>query len=757
MPSQTRGPVFLRCTSHTLMDLRGKPLASLNPQKRSFRSHLHLVINLSSWGRPRCCLGIREHCGANAWDPCKSVPYNNAAENESSFTKDSLPSQNAKMISSIVISQLIDENKSKENKAAFPMQPVITQSDGYHMNQSLTDRNSVSVSRAFILLPRRLGIQLSSDGNVLGTNSRTKEEKPSHSHRKGFASITITARRVGPPPCILQEDASDPSCSKCQEGKLLMNTAVASNMTESDQSCRPLHTQRCCQNRNATKMKVSEPCPQLCKGQSDWIFSTGNKENRMAPPQNSNNKQAPTSFTSSIHLSISQQCPNTIYYLDKSLSVPVDQPQSKNQKTHRSVVSFNINCSSPSLTPDGVDGLANGELITEVLKTKFPEESKSPLRATWNADLKENYLDKKQTLELESSGTQYLCKGTSPSQALTVVDGPQGLDQLSLTKTNDEHSNDNHLTLPPHIPPQTFHEGTQAFSGSNRKPCIRDIFHETAPISFLEQSSKKEFMVESGRQISLKDKYPSKGTSKSKEIQVQSYPNQKIFVTDSGCHIKAFSKTVLDENDIHRKDPFQKGDYRYCGSANRLKECKKSEKKELFSRVTNSTAHEPDVTHEKYEAFQQPEVCSEPEKIPSNPLTLREALEVHKPHFISRSQERLKKLEHMVQLRKAQQGDASGKKQGAILSRKLSSSSLSSKKRQYTVPHPLSDNLFKPKERFISEKEMHMRSKRIYNNLPEVKKKQEEKQKRVIIQSNRMRVEIFKKQLLDHLLQRNTE
>ncbi|NXE52284.1 CJ090 protein, partial [Casuarius casuarius] len=122
-----------------------------------------------------------------------------------------------------------------------------------------------------------------------------------------------------------------------------------------------------------------------------------------------------------------------------------------------------------------------------------------------------------------------------------------------------------------------------------------------------------------------------------------------------------------------------------------------------------------------------------------------EALEIHKPQFISRSRERLKKLEHMVQLRKAQQSDALGRKQGALLVRKLSSTSFSSKKRQYTIPHPLSDNLFKPKERFIPEKEMHMRSKRIYDNLPEVKKKQEEKQKRVIIQSNRLRVEIFKK------------
>lgn len=34
---------------------------------------------------------------------------------------------------------------------------------------------------------------------------------------------------------------------------------------------------------------------------------------------------------------------------------------------------------------------------------------------------------------------------------------------------------------------------------------------------------------------------------------------------------------------------------------------------------------------------------------------------------------------------------------------------------------------------------------RIYDNLPEVKKKQEEKQKRILIQSNRLRVEMFKK------------
>ncbi|NWR85780.1 CJ090 protein, partial [Furnarius figulus] len=133
-----------------------------------------------------------------------------------------------------------------------------------------------------------------------------------------------------------------------------------------------------------------------------------------------------------------------------------------------------------------------------------------------------------------------------------------------------------------------------------------------------------------------------------------------------------------------------------------------------------------------------------------------EALEIHNPQFISRSQERLKRVEHMVQLRKAQRSEAPPANPGSLL-HKLSSMSTSSRKRQYTIPDPLSDNLFKPKERFIPEKEMHMRSKRIYDNLPEVKKKQEEKQKRIIIQSNRLRVEMFKKQLLDQLLHRSTE
>nr|XP_060624603.1 (E2-independent) E3 ubiquitin-conjugating enzyme FATS [Anolis sagrei ordinatus] len=739
MPSQERKPVFLSCITHSQVDLR----RACSQERKSFVSQICFMINHSSWGKP-CCLGKIENLyKANAWKASTIAQCNKAAKKESNWTKDPLPSKDAKMISSVVISQIINENNSKENKTIFTRHSVITQSGAYHVNQSVANHSSVNINRAFILLPRRLGIQISSDDNVLGTEIDSKEAKRYHNQKKGFASITITARRVIPPRNRkIEVDTSHPSCLKCQESKSLMNTLLASNETVPHQLGRPLHGG--CQNQNATKIKVSEPHTQVCKG----LCNNENKENN-------HNKEAPISFTSSVHHSVSQHNPNAIYYVDKSLSVPIHQPQTRNPKMHRSVASFRINCSSSSLTPDGVNGLANGKIITEVLKTKLPEDAKTLLEAIWNADLEEDYSVRQQTLEIESLRAERLQKDTSPPETLSVVDTPRWLDPSRPVQSNDGNTNDNHITLPPPFPAWAYDEGEQPFSGSNRKQCTRDTYRKATSASFLEQSSKKECILE-GR-ISSKDKRLPKGTSEFKESQAQSFPRPKKSISDCGCHIKASSDTTLNENAKLRTDPFPKGDYQFYGTAIKLKEHKENEKNEMVGRVTTSTAHKPDVPCEKHEAFQQPKVCSEPEKIPANPLTLREALEIHKPHFISRSQERLKKLQNMVQQRKSQQGDGSGKKQGAILSHKLSSSSITNKKKQYTVPHPLSDNLFKPKERSISEKEMHMRSKRIYNTLPEVKKKQEEKQKRVILQSNRMRVEVFKKQLLDQLLQRNTE
>lgn len=63
----------------------------------------------------------------------------------------------------------------------------------------------------------------------------------------------------------------------------------------------------------------------------------------------------------------------------------------------------------------------------------------------------------------------------------------------------------------------------------------------------------------------------------------------------------------------------------------------------------------------------------------------QEALEVRNPRFISRSRERLKKLEHMAQQRRAQRKENLAQKQALLPVR--------ANKKQFTVPHPLSGEL----------------------------------------------------------------
>ncbi|XP_053892117.1 (E2-independent) E3 ubiquitin-conjugating enzyme FATS isoform X1 [Malaclemys terrapin pileata] len=702
MPSGERKPMFLNCTDHIQMDLKAKPYTKWTQEPKPFVSQIYFTINNSSLEK-ECCFGIREkQCGANDPKELKSHQHDNAAERESDSTKicknrreiekieshakvlkmqveESLASQNTKMISSIVISQLIDETKSKENGSALPMQSVITQPNAYHTKQSLANDSSVNINRAFLLLPSRLGIQASFDDNISRTDS----------HKKGFASITVTARRVVPPfNNPVQVAVTDSLCLKCWGGDVLINTTATSNNAGRAQHCKPLHNQESYINRYATRLKVSESYSQVCEGHGDWISNIDNKENRMFPPGSNHRKKAPVSFTSSVHFKISQHCPNTIYYFDKSLSVCIDQLQIKSQKIHRSILSFNINCSSPRLTPDGADGIANEESIAEILKTKLPEENKTPLRTNSNANLKENNVDTKQTAEKEYLGTACPWKSTSPSDCPAFVDAPKGTNKED---NSDKQCTGNDIKLSIQVPKWSYEAGMQTFSGSHRRQYTKDKCNATAPASLMERAPKNEFRADAGG--SLKDRDPSKGTSKSKEIQAQSFLKPKISVSDCVCDIKALSKTALEENDVHRKNQFPKGDYKFCGSVDKIKDCKKSDKQETASRVTTSAAHLPDVPHEKQEAFTQPEIYAEPEKIPSSLLTLREALEVHKPQFISRSQERLKKLEHMAQLRKTQQNDTPEKQEGALLPRKLSSASISNKKKQYTVPHPLSGKM----------------------------------------------------------------
>uniref|UniRef100_A0A8D0EPE0 Chromosome 10 open reading frame 90 n=1 Tax=Strix occidentalis caurina TaxID=311401 RepID=A0A8D0EPE0_STROC len=537
------------------------------------------------------------------------------------------------MISPIVISQMIDENKSKENWPALPMQSTIPQPSAYHTKQSLANHGSNNINRAFMVLPSRLEIQASLDDTTSSSDSPAAEEKQCQNQQKGFASITVTARRVAPgsddpargPGAVQEPNATSPTSSRVPPALHLWSS--------------PSHA-----SQRASPLKISESCSQLGEEPRKQLFHPGNK-NSMGFQSSDGREKVPPSFISCVHLQVSQQCPNTIYYLDKSLNVCIDQPRIKCQKIHRSTLSFNINCSLSRLTADGVDGIANGEPIAEIFQTKLLGENKTPLRSNLSADLTENNVINKEKTNEGSLGSKYPLQSVFVSELPAFVDIPRGPNNVVTAKKDDVKQSGR----------------TQMLSGSKKQQCTMGRSSTTASGSLPDTTSRKA--IAAATDGSSKKTGPSKGTSKSKEIQAEGILKPKMSVSSSMCNIKASSR-ILSEENVHRQNQLLKS---------------------------------------------------------------KEALEIHKPQFISRSQERLKRLEHMVQLRKAQQSDAPA-----------NSSNIN-------FIFPLLDNLFRPKERFIPEKEMHMRSKRIYNNLPEVKKKQEEKQKRIIIQSNRLRVEIFKK------------
>ncbi|XP_032985716.1 (E2-independent) E3 ubiquitin-conjugating enzyme FATS isoform X2 [Rhinolophus ferrumequinum] len=568
------------------------------------------------------------------------------AEQTASRHEETLASQNTKMISSIVISQLIDENKSKKNGAALPVACPLAQPHLCPMRRSLANRSGVTIDRAFAFLPGRSGIQTSPVGMQGPETEPPPREKPCSRPQKGFASITITARRVGPPASTLVWGAvQDPLCTKCRaQGMLLADPSALAGSADPCQHNGPFACTEFSRNSSVMRLTFPEAHARLCEGHEYWVPSVDDRQNRFSPGTPQSGK-SPLVFSSCVHLRVSQQCPNSIYYLDRSLSVPIEPPQLAGPKMHRSVLSLNLNCSSHRLTPDGVDGTANGGPIGSTLKPELREGSQSLLGPRWAPSVQESFCKGNPSLGRLHLGTSSCPWSDSPP--LENTDG--GTHQVTTRKEKEDYAARCHTSL-------------------------------------------------RANQLSI--------------------------------HIPGWSYTA--------------GDYTCCDLVVKIKECKQRE---------DSASSEPQPAAPAPAPSKEPDTpdlqenCSECQETPASSLTLQEALEVRNPQFISRSQERLKKLEHMVQQRRAQRKGDQGQKQSPFPIR--------AHRKQFTIPHPLSDNLFKPKERYISEKEMHMRSKRIYNNLPEVKKKKEEQKKRVILQSNRLRAEVFKKQLLDQLLQRN--
>ncbi|KAG8518701.1 Alstrom syndrome protein 1, partial [Galemys pyrenaicus] len=117
----------------------------------------------------------------------------------------------------------------------------------------------------------------------------------------------------------------------------------------------------------------------------------------------------------------------------------------------------------------------------------------------------------------------------------------------------------------------------------------------------------------------------------------------------------------------------------------------------------------------------------------------QESLWLHRPDFISRSGERIKRLKLIVQERKLQNMLQSERKALFNTVREWQG---------YRSPmHPLSRRGFldAQKNRPVGKKEMIQRSKRIYEQLPEVRRKKEEEKRRSEYKSYRLRAQLYKK------------
>ncbi|XP_034426752.1 (E2-independent) E3 ubiquitin-conjugating enzyme FATS isoform X1 [Hippoglossus hippoglossus] len=123
-------------------------------------------------------------------------------------------------------------------------------------------------------------------------------------------------------------------------------------------------------------------------------------------------------------------------------------------------------------------------------------------------------------------------------------------------------------------------------------------------------------------------------------------------------------------------------------------------------------------------------------------VSLQEALQRSRPDFIRRSQGRLHELERRSQERKKRAGSVNSR--SGVANRQRSAHSVQSTS--------VKDNPVKPRDRVITGKETHLGSKRRF---AEVKRKKDEEKNREVCLTNRQRVELFKKKLLDQILQRN--
>ncbi|NXQ28751.1 CJ090 protein, partial [Alaudala cheleensis] len=624
--------------------------------------------------------GVTQKCwGPDGQRTCTGPQRERGVWGKSSPAKEPLPSQNRTLIPPVITAQ-IDEDKPRGNQPSLPMQALIPQPRACHTKPPLPIQGSATVSRTFLVLPSRLEIQASLEDTMSPSDSPSPKQCPRQ--QRGFASITVTARRV---PVGSAELARGPGAG--QEPSTPTPSRVPALLKRWPP---PAHT-------NQPPSKVSKSCSKPAEEPQQQLFDPGIKEDGVGLQSSDGREKRPPSFISRVQLQVSQPCPNTIYYLDKSLNVCIDQPRVKCQKMYRSTLSLSLKCSVSGLTADGVDGIANGEPMEETAPRKLPGANGAPLRSHLSADFTGNKVIRKEKTKEGHLGRKYPLQSVFASGLAAVVDIPRGPHKAAAAaKEEDEQPGSHHSVLSLQIPNSSNKAGTPMVLGSRKRSST------TAPGSLPDAASRETIAAAASGSSSRAG--PCKDTSKPKEIQAQAVLKPKVPVSSSVCSVRA-SPRILREENVHGQKQLLKSNSEFPGSRDRAEELEAQDERErgrrlalsrvtlsrvTLSRVTLPRARSPGVTWEK-NLLTWPGSSSQVEKPPAAPWTLREALEMHNPQFISRSQKRLQRLELMVQLRRAQQREAPAGTPRA-LPRKLSTST-ASKKKQFTIPDPLSGEL----------------------------------------------------------------
>ncbi|XP_077992585.1 uncharacterized protein LOC144446646 isoform X2 [Glandiceps talaboti] len=136
------------------------------------------------------------------------------------------------------------------------------------------------------------------------------------------------------------------------------------------------------------------------------------------------------------------------------------------------------------------------------------------------------------------------------------------------------------------------------------------------------------------------------------------------------------------------------------------------------------------------------ETQTKAEEPPERNNALQDAFEKRKLEFISKSRERVKRVQLAAEERKV----ASHYERERL---KLFEDKYN--KKSNPQAHPYSEHLHQPKRRQMSQKEMKKQTEKIYSKLPEVVRRKEEQKKQQAHKTNRIRAQIYKQKILNDL------